>query len=384
MKILAIAALALRRLFRDRSNIFWVIVAPLLFVFVLGLFFGGGQAPSLGVVAADGQTAERLTAALATDEQIDVVRYDDTDAMRTDVERGLRNAGLTIPAGIDEQLRAGGQAEVHYLTRRNDAFAMDLGIWVESVIVQQAQQLRAAQLATAEGAGAFEDNLQRARTIEVPGVTVATETTGEAVFPEGLSQFAPLAPSMLLLYVFLTSLTGALGLIQARQRGVLRRVYASPTTSSTIVAGEALGRFAIALTQGLIVMIGSAALFGVDWGDPLGAATLLVVFSLVGGGAAMLMGSLLRTEGTALGVSMGLGLGLAAMGGAMVPLEVLGDTARTVAHITPHAWGYEAFAELVRHGGGVTDILPQLGVLAGMAAVLFVLGAWQLRRVLTR
>ena len=38
------------------------------------------------------------------------------------------------------------------------------------------------------------------------------------------------------------------------------------------LAGEALGHFAIALVQGLIVMIGSALIFGVNWGNPFGAA----------------------------------------------------------------------------------------------------------------
>src|SRR5660398_238413 len=55
---------------------------------------------------------------------------------------------------------------------------------------------------------------------------------------------------------------------------------------------------------------------------------------------------------------------------------------RTIAHITPHAWAYDAFAKIQRHDAGLVDILPQLGVLAAMAAVLLVrapgrcAGAW--------
>jgi ABC-2 type transport system permease protein len=75
-----------------------------------------------------------------------------------------------------------------------------------------------------------------------------------------------------------------------------------------------------------------------------------------------------------------LGLGLAALGGSMVPLEIFSPTMRTVAHITPHAWANDGFAELVRHGGNVLDIAPQLGVLLGYAAVLFLAGTWFLRR----
>jgi len=55
---------------------------------------------------------------------------------------------------------------------------------------------------------------------------------------------------------------------------------------------------------------------------------------------------------------------------------------RRVAHITPQAWGNDAFARLVGHGASINGILPQLGVLAAYAAVLLVLATWRLRRVL--
>jgi ABC-2 type transport system permease protein len=56
----------------------------------------------------------------------------------------------------------------------------------------------------------------------------------------------------------------------------------------------------------------------------------------------------------------------------------------TVAHITPHAWALDAFAELVRRDGAVVDILPELGVLTAYAAVLLLLAGWRLRIALTR
>jgi ABC-2 type transport system permease protein len=56
---------------------------------------------------------------------------------------------------------------------------------------------------------------------------------------------------------------------------------------------------------------------------------------------------------------------------------------RQVAHITPQAWGNDAFAKLVGHGASIVGILPQLGILAAYAIVLLVLAAWRLRRVLS-
>jgi len=61
-----------------------------------------------------------------------------------------------------------------------------------------------------------------------------------------------------------------------------------------------------------------------------------------------------------------LGLGLAALGGCMIPLivfEFFAPTLWQVAHVTPHAWGLEAFDVLVIDEGTVADILPFLGIL---------------------
>ena len=45
MKALAIAAVNIRRMLRDRSNIFFVFVFPMLLILVLGVSFGRGSSP---------------------------------------------------------------------------------------------------------------------------------------------------------------------------------------------------------------------------------------------------------------------------------------------------------------------------------------------------
>jgi ABC-2 type transport system permease protein len=77
------------------------------------------------------------------------------------------------------------------------------------------------------------------------------------------------------------------------------------------------------------------------------------------------------------------GLGLAALGGCMVPLEIFPDTMVKIAHITPHAWGLDGFAELIRRGGDLGSIAGEVAVLTGFAAVLLALGTWRLRAKLT-
>jgi len=150
-----------------------------------------------------------------------------------------------------------------------------------------------------------------------------------------------------------------------------------------VLAGETLGRFVVVVFQGVYIMTVTWLVFGVDWGDPIGAAAVLVAFGLVATGAALLVGALFRNDQQAGSIGVFAGLGLAALGGSMAPLEIFSPLMRNVAHATPHAWGNDGFAELVRRGGTVLDIGPELGVLLAMGVVLIAVAAWCLRRTIT-
>lgn len=385
MKALALAAVNVRRMLRERSNIFFVFLFPMLLILVLGVSFGGAFEPRIGVVAVDpGPLGSDLIRTLGAVPDLDVERYADLDAMRTSVERGQLQAGVVLPEGYDAAIRAGQDVEVRYLARQ-DQRGLQLAETVRSAVAEQGQRLRAARFFAAEGIGSFDEGLTRAdvATTTLVPVEVVTTTAGEAIFPASLGQFDTGASSQLLLFIFLTSMTSAVALIETRRLGLSRRMLATPTPARTIVAGEALGRFGIAMVQGLFILLGSLIVFGVDWGEPIGSAALLVSFALVGAGAGMLLGSVLRTEQQAGALGILLGLGLAALGGCMMPIEFFSSSMRTVAHVTPHAWAMDGYAELVRRNGTIVDVLPYLGILLAYAAVLLGLASWRLRRAIT-
>ncbi|MFJ9555990.1 ABC transporter permease [Nocardiopsis sp. NPDC101807] len=382
MKPLIIGVLNLRRVFRDRTNIFFVLLLPFLMVFMMGLMYGEGQ-PVLAVSSpSQAGLGDRLVEALEEDERIDVLHMDEGE-MRDLVEGGDVQAGLVIPDDYEERIRNGERAELELVTRSDDLAAADVGIWVRSVVTRESSLLSTAQVTGSVRDDGFDERLENASETEVSGIEVEVTTSGDATFPEGLSSHSLAAPPLLLLYTFITALTTSLGIVQARRSGVLRRMYASPTSAGSIVLGEALGRFLIALTQALLILFGSALMFGVDWGDLLATSVVVTAFCLVSSGASLLLGSLARTEGGALAAAVGISLGAGALGGTMLPLESFDGTMTTIAFLTPHAWGYDAFSELIRNQATLTDVLPHIGVLLGYAAVLLTLGVWRFRGAVT-
>jgi ABC-2 type transport system permease protein len=371
---LAVAGVELRLFLRDRSNIFFVFIFPLLLVLMIGAQFGeGASAGRVAVSGADGA----LGAALVSELESEDVKVSDPewDAALEQLARGR----------LDVAVRVDGA----------ESLTMVLGSSPNAPVVEQ--QVRGAvasvqasrgQVAALERYGVPADRAEAAlaqaqQDLSAPVLEVTDVDELSEEF-EGLGQFDLGASGQLLLFVFLATLAGAATLIQGRRLGVVARMLSGPVSTTQLIGGQTLGRWAIGLFQGGYIMVATTVLFGVSWGNLALSLLVLALFALVAAGAAILLGTLLENEGAAGGLGVGLGLVLAALGGAMLPLELFPDTMRSVAHVTPHAWAYDAFAEIQRRDGTLLDVAPQLCVLAAMALLLLALGAWSLRRSLSR
>ena len=381
---LVVAGVELRLFLRDRANIFFVFVFPLLLVLMIGVQFGEGA--TTGRVAVSGPDSGLRSALVARLEAEDV-RVSDPgwDDARQLLARGRLDVAVRVDEPAATAYDAGGDVRLE-VVRGSSSQAQVVEQDVRTAV--DAVRAASARRAALEGAGIPADRAgpalaAAADRVTTPELDVSYVDELSQEF-EGLGQFDLGASGQVLMFVFLTSLAGSATLIQARRLGVVSRILAGPVTAGEVVGGEILGRWVIAVFQGGYIMLATSLLFDVDWGTLWLSLTVLLLFSLVAAGAAILLGTAMQNEGAASGLGIGLALVLAALGGAMLPLELFPDTLRTVADVTPHAWAYDAFAEIQRRGGGLVDVAPQLAVLAGMAALLATLGAWSLRRSLAR
>ncbi|MGZ8619052.1 MAG: ABC transporter permease [Actinomycetota bacterium] len=378
----AIAWVNLRRLTRDKTGAFFVFVFPFLIILALGAAFGSGFTPQLGVVSTgSGPLGEDLRDRLAATDGLEVQSFTDVETMRTAIERGQLEGGLEIPTGYDERVRAGATVPLDYVARPTGN--QELEATVAAVVDEQGVVIRAARFAVSEGtAASFDEALARARAVAaaMPRVQVATRTAGG---DSAIGSFASGAAAELILFMFLTSLSASAMLIETRRLGVTRRMLASPTEVRTILVGETLGRFAIALVQGLLIVAGTVLLFRVDWGNPFTTGLVVLLFALAATGAAMVMGSLLKNASQAGAMGVFLGLVLAAIGGCMVPLEIFPPVMYRIAHIFPHAWAIEALNASIATGAAPAEVSTELWVLAAYAIGLLAIASVLLRRSIT-
>ncbi|MEU4833944.1 ABC transporter permease [Streptosporangium sp. NPDC023615] len=360
--VTALVAANLRRLTRDRTGLFFMLVMPFVSILFVGMTLGGGTGSSrlpVGVVAPGSDTVTAsLLAELRRSPDLDVRLMDAAGDVRSGVRTGALAAGLIITPGASRLDLVVTQTNGSGLAARG---AVD-GAVARVAAVLEATGAAVTAGATPEQAAAYVRRAQ-AESGRV-GVTGSSAGVGD---PRG---FAYTAPANLLLFTFINSMAVAAAMVESRRLGMLQRALTAPVRRRSVLLGEALSRLLVALAQATIIVVVSALVFGVSWGDPLGVAAVVGVFALVSTGAAILVGTLLRSPDQAPAIGPPLGVVLGMLGGCLWPRESSGEVIDAIGHLFPHAWGMDALLTLTEPGAGLTSVLPQLGVLAGMAALL--------------
>ena len=139
------------------------------------------------------------------------------------------------------------------------------------------------------------------------------------------------------------------------------------------------------MLQGLFIVLLSAVVFGVGWGDPLAAGPSSSCSRSSAPGRRWWSASSRTTPTRPARSASWPGMLLGALGGAMVPLEIFPEPAHTIAFLTPQAWAIQGLREVALRGGGDRRRAAGAGR-AGCSTrlALMALGTWRFRRILTR
>lgn len=371
--VLALVAANLRRLSRDKVGLFFMVVMPFVSIVFVGMALGGGGAGAdrlpVGVVAQDGDpVAASVLKELRNHPDLAVTAVDSKDDLRAGVREGSLAAGLVIPPGATRFELVMTQVNGSGMAARS---AVDAAVGRAAAVMEATRAVESAGKAPAQAA----EFVRRAQA-ESGRVAVVNSGTTDAT-PSG---FAYTAPANLLLFTFINSMAVAAAMAESRRLGMLQRALTAPVTRRSVLAGEALSRFAVAVAQSVLIMVVSSLVFGVSWGDPFAVAAVVGSFSLVATGAAILVGTLVRSPSQAPAIGPPLGIVLGMLGGCLWPREASGDVLNTLGHLFPHAWGMDALLALTRPGAGIAAVIPEVAVLTGMAAVLLGISLTLFRR----
>lgn len=202
-------------------------------------------------------------------------------------------------------------------------------------------------------------------------------------FPNSVQQNVP---GYTLFGVFFIAQILATNILEEKKVGTFRRLLAAPMSRAAFLLGK--------LTPFLIVNLIQIALMfavGVFIMPLLGApklelgthpeALLLISLaaSLAATGLGLLLAAVAKTSEQISGLGTLLVLTMAALGGVLVPRFVMPDFMQTLGLITPHAWGLDAYQDVLVRGYDVARILPEVAALMGFAVVFFGVALWRFK-----
>lgn len=357
----------------DRSALFFVVILPVVVIVLVGSTVTDDARFRVGVVDGTGgsSASSSLIDLLADDAALDVSSMTHREAGATALRRGELDVVVLLPPELADPAAGAHPSEVTVLAQQVDGSQRAAATAVAAAIDRASSQEVVARLRQEAAGGPIEENRARVAVLagQQPPLTVArTVVDAESGFLPG--GFATSVPTMLVLFVFITAVTGSSDIIEGRRLGIYDRVLAGPVTPGGLVLGGLASLLVAAGVQaGLIVGVGTVV-FGVEWGDWSAATALVVLWVLVATGAGVLAGTVFRTteQATSIGVTAGMVAGM--LGGCMWPLEIVPPVLRTIGHLTPHAWAIDGWVEVLSRGGGLADIATELAVLAAFAAAL--------------
>jgi ABC-2 type transport system permease protein len=196
---------------------------------------------------------------------------------------------------------------------------------------------------------------------------------------QDVSFLAVIAPGMALMFLMYNVTAGGVSFLWERRKFTLQRNLVSPTHSHQIILGKSLGIFLRGFAQVLILVLTSALLFGLNWGNWL-AVLVLIAFATYGAlGWGMFLTSFFKTPAQVSNAGTTIGLLFGIMGGGFIPIETLPEWLKNVAKVSPNAWGSQGFTILAA-GGKLADLQTILLALFIMGTALIALASFFFRR----
>jgi ABC-2 type transport system permease protein len=374
-RVLALVRKDLKRLIREPSALFMVILFPIMLTLVFGLAFGGiGGTQTItyqiGLVS-DSQTnqspnwTQYFIKNLTSVEILKVQPYTDNATAQSDLIQGKISAVIIIPQDFSESCDSFRSAPANPNLWTNTTLQMyvDAGsMFATQAILPIIQQVLASTVY-----GQQTKSTLTPIQISSPSLVQASKTTAFEFMMPGIFAFASIFLTMIVAQSFTLD----------RDSGLLKRINVTPTTATEFMSSQALSNMTAALIQAFVVF---AMAFAVGY-RPKGDATtlalafaLVLIFSLCNVGLGLITATLARSPGAATGIAflfimpqMFLGTFVGAS---------LSSSAQSISKFVPSYYVTDALTSLFLRGAplGASTVLFDVAVTTACSMAVLMIG----------
>ena len=409
-KLLLIAMKDLRLIFRDRSALVLMLLAPFVLTLGMGALTGAfssdneigiSNIPVVIVNEDEGELGRALVDVFLLPELADLVepkKMMDLDAAKLLVDEDQSAGLIHIPEGFTDSIilsaemtAANEQVKITFYanpTQPNSAGVLRsiLEQFVNQVKVGSVSSLVIVTQLLEEGLITPDQAVMVGRNVgrdiaQKAAASSSIEIRNETADEEGLkfNILAYMAPGMAVMFLMFTVTYGGRSLLVENRKGTLQRLLVAPTFQAYVLGGKAVGILLTAIAQMLILIVGTSLMFELQWGDMVGVILLIMAAAFGATGWGIFFAAILKTPGQVAVTGSAVMLLFGVLGGSFFDLSMLPDWIRVINKTTPNAWAIDCFY-ILSLGGKLTDILPNIYALLIMGAVLFLIAAFWIRK----
>ena len=428
MKWPAVKAFMLKNLkltLRSKADVFWIFAWPTIWLLMTAYIFlppavGQPTTLTIGVVNQDSSqlpvNGSMLIQILNASEYhganlFEIKLYENKSALIEDIRRGKLDAGILIPEDFGKNLIIGQaslriyigmrdlqSAQIAEYTLRGFFENLNKGIALRKIN----ESLRYIKLYAlrympenfsipADGNLSWMEFMRRwmlglASPINASFTSIKPEALADRPSILGWYTFGALGMSML----YSGLMFGSLMAVEERERGTLRRILASPATSTDMLLGKTLAGMIVLGAMAFFMILLGVYLCGarIAW-NPLRledwiAALMIPLIALLMIGLGMLLSLIARSVKSATNLSVVIGLMLAFTAGIWFPSWWLPSWMQVIGEIFPGTWAIEIARSILVYNAPLSEVALDIVKVAISTAAIYILGILAYRRVLRR
>jgi len=356
--LLRLTVANIRSLVRDRAALFWTFFFPVMFVFLFGWIFGGNSDTKVAIGFVDQDNGSQVSVALQkafSQVTLLTIQTGSLDAEEAAMQHGDISAIVVVPSGTGAAVAAKSATSIQLYTDPSQS-------QTSQVVEQIADQIVGAS------------NLQIAGGTAVVGIQPMTLAS------TNMSTVAYLVPSILAMALMQLGVFAAIPLVQQREKGILKRIGATPLARWKLVGSNVLMRLMVAIVDAVVILGIGLIFFNVQIVGNLLAAAGLV---LLGAGAFLAIGfalaSFLKTEEQATGVVQVVQMPMMFLSGIFFSFDFLPGFLQTVARFMPLTYLADALRQVMVNGTQVAPLGVDVAILTGWLVVCLGIAARSFR-----
>lgn len=346
-----------KRVFRDKTALFFTILFPLIFLFVFGSLNSGGNdnlSFDVAVINESGSGYSKEFANQLGDSKVFKVVEGVTsiDEAKDRMGRSELDAAIVLPSGfgdiktIDGRQMPGGEAKVVY-TQNNSQSAAAL----QSVLSAQFNGLNSTLVDT----------------------TVPFTVTGEQLNERSLSAFDYTFAGLLGFSIIGMGIFGPINVFpELKKMGILRRLSTTPLKVWQYFIATMMGQVAVGLIAMTTMFVVAVTVFHLNIvGNlfELGLLLMLGIITILGIGLAL--GGWAKNERQVAPLANIVVFPMMFLSGTFFPRFLMPEWLQTISGFLPLTPVIEGIRMILTEGKHLVDILPQLGLIGLWAVVIY-------------